>query len=108
MVRFESASAFMLDDTGAISVSELVEQSGLSEAEVRVLVDCGALAPRDMLAATWTFSSQCIVTARTARRLRDDFALDDAHVVAIVLRLRERIDALEHELRRLSSGHGIR
>ena len=34
-MRFESASAFMLDDTGAISVSELVEQSGLSEAEVR-------------------------------------------------------------------------
>jgi hypothetical protein len=34
--------------------------------------------------------------------LRDDFALDDAHAVAIVLRLRERIDALEHELRRLS------
>ena len=106
MVRFESASAFMLDDTGAISVSELVEQSGLSEGEVRVLVDCGALAPRDMFSATWTFSSQCIVTARTARRLRDDFALDDAHVVAIVLRLHERIDALEHELRRLSGGHG--
>ena len=106
MVRFESASAFMLDETGAISVSQLVEQSGLSEAEVRVLVDCGALAPRDMLAATWTFSSQCIVTARTARRLRDDFALDDAHVVAIVLRLRERIDVLEQELRRLSGGHG--
>ena len=28
------------------------------------------------------------------------------HVVAIVLRLRERIDALEHELRRLSGGPG--
>jgi hypothetical protein len=38
--------------------------------------------------------------------LRDDFALDDAHVVAVVLRLRERIDALEHELRRLSGIHG--
>ena len=102
MVIFESASAFMLDDTGAISISELVEQSGLSEAELRVLVDCGALTPRDAGAAAWTFSSQCIVTARTARRLRDDFALDDAHAVAIVLRLRERIEALEHELRRLS------
>jgi chaperone modulatory protein CbpM len=96
----------MLDDTGAISISELVEQSGLSESELRVLVDCGALAPRDVGATAWTFTSQCIVTARTARRLRDDFALDDAHAVAIVLRLRERIDALEHELRRLSGFPG--
>ena len=106
MVIFESASAFMLDDTGAVSIAELVDQSGLSEVELRVLVDCGALAPRDVRAAAWTFSSRCIVTARTARRLRDDFALDDAHAVAIVLRLHERIDALEHELRRLAGGHG--
>jgi hypothetical protein len=33
--------------------------------------------------------------------LRDDFALDDVHALAIVLRFHERIDALEHELRRL-------
>ena len=46
-------------------------------------------------------SAHCVVTARTARRLRDDFALDDVHAVAIVLRFRERIELLEHELQRL-------
>jgi chaperone modulatory protein CbpM len=70
---------------------------------LHVLVDCGALAPRDLRASTWLFSTRCVVTARTARRLRDDFALDDVHAVAIMLRLRERIEALEQELRHLRS-----
>ena len=101
VVTLESTSALLLDETGTVSIAQLVEQSGLSEAELQVLVDCGALTPRDLRASTWVFSSRCIVTARTARRLRDDFALDDAHAVALMLRLRERIDALEHELRQL-------
>jgi chaperone modulatory protein CbpM len=100
-VIVETTAALVLDETGAISIAQLAEQSGLSEPELQMLVDCGALAPRDTDATTWMFSARCIVTARTARRLRDDFALEDAHAVAIMLRLRERIEALEQELRRL-------
>ena len=100
-MSFESASALLLDETGTISFAQLVEQSGLSEPELQVLVDCGALAPRDVRAPTWMFSTRCIVTARTARRLRDDFALDDLHALAIMICFRERIDALERELRQL-------
>jgi chaperone modulatory protein CbpM len=100
-VKFEATSAIVLDDTGAISIAQLVEQSGLSEADLQALVECGALSPRDAGASQWTFSSHCVVTARTARRLRDDFALDDVHALAIVLRFHERIEALEQELRRL-------
>ena len=99
----ESTSALVLDERGTLSIAQLVEQSGLSEAELQVLVDCGALAPRDLRASTWLFSTRCVVTARTARRLRDDFAIDDVHAVAIMLRLRERIEALEQELRQLRS-----
>jgi chaperone modulatory protein CbpM len=99
MVNIESSTALFLDESGAVSVAQLIEQSGLTEAELQVLVDCGALAPRNIAAASWSFSARCVVTARTARRLRDDFALDDAHAVAIVLRFMQRIDALERELR---------
>ena len=99
----ESTSALVLDERGTLTIAQLVEQSGLTEAELHVLVDCGALAPRDLRAAAWSFSTRCVVTARTARRLRDDFALDDVHAVAILLRLRERIEALEQELRHLRS-----
>ena len=98
-MNLESIAALVLDDTGAISMTQLSEQSGLSEGELRMLVECGALELRDERA--WTFSARCIVTARTARRLRDDFALEDAHALAIMLRFRERIDALEQEIRQL-------
>jgi chaperone modulatory protein CbpM len=98
-VRIESSTALFLDDTGAVSIAQLTEQSGLSEDEVRVLVECGALEPRDAAAPSWTFSSRCVVTARTARRLRDDFAFDDAHAVAVLLRFVQRIEELERELR---------
>ena len=100
-MKFESTSALILDETGSLSIAQLVERSGLSEEDLQVLVECGALLPRDTGASQWTFSSQCVVTARTARRLRDDFALDDTHALAVVLRFHERVTALEQELRRL-------
>jgi hypothetical protein len=43
-----------------------------------------------------------VVVARTARRLRDEFALDDSHALAVVLRLTQRIEALEAKLRGLA------
>ena len=101
MANIEATTALFLDESGTVSVSQLIERSGLTEGELQVLVDCGALAPRDVAAASWSFSARCVVTARTARRLRDDFALDDAHAVAILLRFTQRIDALERELRAL-------
>jgi chaperone modulatory protein CbpM len=100
-VRIETSTAVFLDDTGAVSIAQLTEQSGLSEAELQVLVESGALEPRDAAAGSVRFSSRCVATARTARRLRDDFALDDAHAVALLLRFVQRIEELERELRAL-------
>jgi chaperone modulatory protein CbpM len=99
MIKIESSTALVLDDSGTITVAELVEQSGLSRDELEVLVDCGALEPRERGAPAWRFSAQCVVTARTARRLRDDFALEDTHALALLLRLMQRIEALETALR---------
>jgi chaperone modulatory protein CbpM len=98
-MKIESSTAIVLDDSGTLTVAELVEQSGLSEDELAALVDCGALEPRE-IGTSWRFSARCVVTARTARRLRDDFALDDTHALAIVLRFMQRVEELEAELRR--------
>lgn len=97
----EFAQALYVDDDGSVTFAQLVQRSGLSEAEIADLIDCGALAPAS--AAGQLYSERCVVVARTARRLRDEFALDDAHALAVVLRLAQRIEALEHELRRLSA-----
>ncbi|MDE2357771.1 MAG: hypothetical protein KGL70_00135 [Betaproteobacteria bacterium] len=97
----EASEALYLDETGTLSFAQLIEYSGLSDAELRELVECGALAPADRSAGSWTFSSRCIVTARVAHRLREDFALDDVHSLALVLRFVQRIEVLEQELREL-------
>jgi|SRR5690242_7500809 chaperone modulatory protein CbpM len=98
MATIETTTALFLDDDGSVTAAQLVEQTGLTPHEVELLIECGAIAPRDFAASMWTFSARCVVTARSARRLRDEFALDDAHAVAILLRFLQRIETLEGEL----------
>ena len=82
------------------SLEELCELSGLSEAELRELVDYGVLAPADPDAQRWTFSADRLVVARSAFRLRRDLDLDP-HGVALAVTLLQRVRDLEEELRDL-------
>jgi chaperone modulatory protein CbpM len=100
-MSIESAPALPLDDDGVISMSQLIELSGLSEGELRALVECGALEPVDETGGSRIFSAHCVVVARTAYRLREDFALDDTHSLAVVLRLAQRVAALERRIEEL-------
>ncbi len=100
-MTIEWVHAVFLDETGVVSLEELTELSGLSEHELRDLVECGALAPFDVSAASWSFSAQCVVVARTAYRLREDFALDDTHSLAVLLRFVQRIEELERQIETL-------
>jgi chaperone modulatory protein CbpM len=101
-VKLELTEAVWLDNRGALTLVELAECSGLTEAELRDLVDLGALEPLDPDAAEWNFESRCLVAARAARRLRHDFELD-THGLALVLSLLDRVEALESELQRLQA-----
>ncbi|HTQ73753.1 MAG TPA: chaperone modulator CbpM [Burkholderiales bacterium] len=83
-----------------LSLSELCELSGLSEPELRVLVDFGAIAPSDPDAGEWTFSADRLVVARKASRLRHDFDLDPQGL-ALAVALLERVRDLEEQLRDL-------
>ena len=65
-----------LDEHRAVSLRELVEISGLSEAELLELVHSGALPVRDSRGRSYSFSARVVTVARTACRLRDDFELD--------------------------------
>jgi len=89
-----------LDAHCEVSLAELASLSGLAEAELRELVEYGALAPNDPRGAQWTFSGECVVTARAAQRLREDFDLD-FNALSLALSFLERIRALESELRAL-------
>jgi chaperone modulatory protein CbpM len=91
------SDAIWLNESAACSIEELAEVSGLSMEELRELVDTGVIAPVDQKAKPAAFHLHYIVTANTARRLRDDFELD-ARGVAIALVLLRRIHFLEAEL----------
>ena len=66
-----------LDEHRVVSLRELVEISGLGEAELLELVHSGAIAgARHPRAADYSFSARVVTVARTACRLRDDFELD--------------------------------
>lgn len=92
--------ALWLDEHHEVSFTELAESSGLSAEELRELVDYGALVPTNQPAAPLTFGGNCVVTVRTAYRLRNDFDLDP-HALALALKFIDRIRELEAQLREL-------
>ncbi len=88
-----------LDEHRVVSLRELVETSGLAEAELLELVHSGALPAFDA-AGGYTFSARVVTVARMACRLRDDFELD-TRGLGVALKLLERVRALEEEIARL-------
>jgi hypothetical protein len=87
-----------MNDMAEVTFTQMVMASGLSESEVRELVQYGALVPRNPDAAAWTFETRWMFVARKASRLRREFELD-AHGVSVVMSFLERIESLEAELR---------
>jgi len=96
-VNAEHTEAVWLTEDHELSLAELAELSGLSEAELRELVDYGAIAPLDPDSSPWVFSGKCLLTIRTACRLRISFDLEP-HGVALIVSLLERIQELEAQL----------
>ena len=88
--------AVWLDERDEISIDELAQLSGLSIAELELLIDHGALLPVRP-AAPWTFRSSCILSLRSAGRLRDAFELDSS-ALALALVMLNRIHLLEAQL----------
>ena len=89
-----------LDEHRVVSLRELVEISGLGEAQLLELVHIGALPARDAVGGGYSFSARVVTVARTACRLRDDFELD-THGLGVALKLLERVHDLEEEIARL-------
>jgi chaperone modulatory protein CbpM len=88
---------FWLDEHRLVSLRELVELSGLREAELLELVHSGAISASEMSGADYRFSARVITVARTACRLRNDFELDTPGL-SVALRLLERVHELEAEV----------
>ena len=99
-MQSETHDVIWMDRSQLVSIDDLVGLSGLSESEIRELVDAGALLPVNAQEQPWTFGADCVVTVRRASRLREDLELD-MHALALALTLLEQIRALESELSQL-------
>ena len=75
-----------LDEHRVVSLRELIEVSGLREAELLELVHSGVMPARDLAGEGYHFSARVVTLARTACRLRDDLELD-TRAVGVALRL---------------------
>jgi len=96
-MKAEPTEAVWLTEDHEFSLAELAELSGLSEAELRELVDYGAVTPIDPDSSPWVFTGKCLLTVRTACRLRISFDLEP-HGVALIISLLDRIHDLEAQL----------
>jgi len=101
-MKAELTEAVWLDESGVVSLIELAQCSGLTEHELRQLVELGALLPSDPESDEWQFSAHTVLTARAASRLRNDFELD-AQGLAVALALLERVRDLEAQVRHLEA-----
>jgi hypothetical protein len=96
-VKVEQAEAVWLTEDNEFSLAELAELSGLTEADLRELVEFGAVTPIDPDSSQWVFTGKCLLTIRTACRLRVSFDLEP-HGVALIVSLLDRIHGLEAQL----------
>jgi chaperone modulatory protein CbpM len=93
----DQSDVFWLDGTQVVSLDELVILSGLSEGEIMALVDLGILPPRTEGSVEGAFSADCVVIARTTKRLQIELELE-THALALVIDLLKKIKSLEDEL----------
>ena len=105
MMTFEHTELMWLDDHHELSLNELIELSGLSQAELHLLVESGALKPTNatqdnLTSKTWQFNSHSLVSIRTLSRLKHDFELEP-NALSLTLVFLERIRTLEFQLHNL-------
>lgn len=96
-MNMQITSSLWLYGTEVCQIEQLAESSGLSVEEIEDLIESEIVVPTDPNTRPRTFQLRYIVTARTARRLRDDFQLE-RNGIALAMTLMRRISDLEAEL----------
>ena len=96
-MAIELSEGLWLHEHYTFSLAQLSELSGLTEPELREMVEYGILSPLELEASHWLFGADRWVVARQAKRLSRNFDLDTPRL-ALVFTLMERIRGLEDEL----------
>lgn len=86
-----------LNSNDVCSFEHVVEVSGIKHSDLLELIDAGVIQPSGTDRGNYMFHTECIVVARQARRLREDFELD-TQGLALAMTLLGRIHRLEEQL----------
>lgn len=97
MTTVHISESIWLNNSDICSLAHIIEVSGLAEHDILDLVEAGILEPTNDDPHNYFFRVDCIVIARKARRLRDDFELNPDGL-ALALNLLRRVSLLEQEL----------
>ncbi len=93
-------AAFYHMEEYQITLTELIQVSGLTMEEIQVLIEFGVLSPKGDEQTDWLFSDNCILLARKAKKLGRDFELTPVGI-ALLLLYQAKIHELEDRLRAL-------
>lgn len=91
-----------LDARETVTLTELSRVCGMTEDQLRELIEYGALTPLDEGKPQLQFSSECVGGLRQAGRLHRDFDLD-MFTIALVIEYLHRIDFLERQVKSLQA-----
>lgn len=86
-----------LNTSDTCSLEYIAEVSGLSQRDILDLVEVGVLKPSDQDHSHYFFHTDCVVLARKAKRLRDDFELN-TQGLALAMSLLCRVEELQVEI----------
>jgi chaperone modulatory protein CbpM len=101
MIMPQQSSTIIKAEITWLSLGEFTQVSGLSQDQVRELVELGVLSPSGASAAEWVFNPHAMTLARRLRRLQEDLDIKlDLHALALGFSLLERISELECQLSR--------
>lgn len=89
--------AVWLNSSDVCSLEHVVSVSGIEHDDLLELIDAGVIQPKETQHGSYVLHTECIVLARQARRLRDDFELN-RQGLALAMTLLGRVRKLEQQL----------
>ena len=98
MLRPKNTQNSAVIDMATLSLTQVVQLSGVGEVELQGLADYSVLTPISPGREPWTFDIECVTTLQRAVQLRQDLALD-SHAFALAVMFLNQITSLEAELR---------
>ncbi len=98
--------SLLLNESVQLSLKSLAELSGLTQKDLQLLIDSGALIPTPITTTsssnTLNFNSHYLISIRKLIRLKQDFELE-TNSLGLMLIFLERVRVLELQLHHLTS-----